>query len=242
MSAAPPPTSIVVFAKRPRPGFVKTRMTPPLSSRQASDLYAHLLDDVLAATAAFSDEQGLFPVLAVHPPEACGELARRAPTGFRVVAQRGVDLSQRMDWAVREAAAGGARRVLLRGSDSPLLDGAVVREITEALEGSDVAICPDRDGGYNLIGLREPIAGLFDHPMSTRSVLDDTLANAKSLGYSSHVLEPGFDLDTAHDLLLLAAERARRDLKMCHRTLAYLDENRLWEASKKWVAESKTAC
>ena len=85
---------LIVFAKEPRPGFVKTRMSPPLSAEQAAGLYAALLDDVLAATAEHAEAFGLAPVLAVHPPEACAALARRAPPGFRVVAQRGGSIPQ----------------------------------------------------------------------------------------------------------------------------------------------------
>ena len=83
--------ALVVFAKEPRPGFVKTRMRPALSLEQAAGLYAALLDDVLAASASQAAQFGLEPVLAVHPPAACEALARRAPPAFRAVAQRGHD-------------------------------------------------------------------------------------------------------------------------------------------------------
>jgi glycosyltransferase A (GT-A) superfamily protein (DUF2064 family) len=63
--------AILVFAKSPEPGRVKTRMTPPLSPVQAAELYGHLLDDVLEATAGFAGELNLQPILAVHPPAAC---------------------------------------------------------------------------------------------------------------------------------------------------------------------------
>ena len=72
-----------------------------------------------------------------------------------------------MTWAVREAAAAGAQRILLRGSDSPTLDAEVVREALAALREFDLVLRPDYDGGYSLVGLRRPAAGLFDHPMST---------------------------------------------------------------------------
>ena len=112
---------IIVFAKEPRAGQVKTRMCPPLSPTQAAEFYACLLDDVLEATARFSVELGLFPVLAVHPPNAWRVLARRAPSVFRVVPQRGASLGERMEWGAAQAGAEGAQRILLRGSDSPCL-------------------------------------------------------------------------------------------------------------------------
>ena len=113
--------ALLVFAKQPRPGRVKTRMVPPLSPQQAADFYRELLGDVLAATIRVAAELGLAPILAVDPPAAVRELAGQAPSGFRVIAQRGGGLGERMDWAIREAAAGGVDRILLRGSDSPIL-------------------------------------------------------------------------------------------------------------------------
>ena len=203
-------------------------MSPPLTPDQAADLYRNLLDDVLAVTAEFSRGLGLDPVVAVHPPEACGEMSGRVVPAFRVVAQRGRHLGERMAWAAREAGAAGARRILLRGSDSPLLPDRVLLQALRALDDHDLAVSPDRDGGYSLIALRKPCPGLFDHAMSTQSVLEDTLANARRLGLRPHVLPPSFDLDTAEDFLCLAEARARGCANLCPRTLAFLDKNDLW--------------
>lgn len=223
--------ALVVFAKAPRAGEVKTRMCPPLTPAEAAELYASLLADVLAASARIALRLELEPLVAVHPPGACAALAKTAPTGFRAVKQRGRDLSARMTWAVREAAAWGASPILLRGSDSPLLDEAAIAEALAALAHDDVSVCPDRDGGYALVGLRVPAPGLFDHAMSTRSVLDDTLARARALGLRVHVQSPGFDLDTAADLRRLAEARAQDApacARLCPRTLAVLDSRELW--------------
>jgi rSAM/selenodomain-associated transferase 1 len=225
---------IIVFAKAPRPGQVKTRMSPPLTPEQAAGLYSQLLLDVLEVTGALAPRLELEPVLAVSPPEACAELADLAPTPFRVVAQRGASLSQRMAHAVAEAAAGGATRILLRGSDSPLLDESIVKRALVALERVDLAVCPDRDGGFNLIGLRKPAPGIFSHPMSTPSTLGDTLENAASLGLRVDVQEPSFDLDCAGDLDLLARARSAATARLCARTLAYLDDHDLWGYAKNF--------
>lgn len=221
--------AIVVFAKQPRPGLVKTRMTPPLSFEEASALYSHMLDDVLEATCSIAQQLALEPVLALHPAEAVPEMSRRVPPGFRVVVQRGQDLSRRMVWAAAEVAAGGASPILLRSSDSPTLGLGDVRAVLDALESSHIAVSPDRDGGYSLIGLRRPLPGLFDHPMSTTNVLEDTLANAHALGIRPCVTEPTFDLDTIEDFEILKAARARGEAEGCPRLLAYLDQNDWWD-------------
>jgi len=221
--------TLVVFAKAPRPGEVKTRMCPPLTAEQAADFYAAMLDDVLEATAAFAPPLGLEPVLAVHPADACAWLARRAPTPFRVVRQRGASLSERMKWAVHEALAAGAKRVLLRGSDSPTLAGEAVAESLSALGDHDVALRPDRDGGYTLVGIRRAASGLFDHPMSTERVLDDTLENARRLGFSAAVSEIGFDLDTARDVTHFVHTVGQRAEGICPRTWHWLAQHDLRE-------------
>lgn len=217
----------MVFAKAPAPGRVKTRMCPPLSAEQAAAFYACLLDDVLESTAAVAPRLGLAPILAVHPPDACEALARRAPRGFRALGQRGPDLSARMEAAAADVAALGHAPVLLRGSDSPALGAAVLASALRALEVADVVICPDRDGGYNLIGMREPVSGLFDHAMSTAEVLSDTLSNAEAKGLRVECLAPGFDIDTVDDLRRLRAARGDPELH-CPRALAYLDRHALW--------------
>jgi rSAM/selenodomain-associated transferase 1 len=222
--------AVVVFAKAPIPGRVKTRMVPPFTPDQAAGLYAAMLADVLEATAEFAARRGLEAVLTIDPPEVCGEMARRAPPGYRVVAQRGPGLAARMDWAVAELAAAGRDAVLMRGSDSPALDAATLDAALDALADFDLVVCPDLDGGYSLVGLRRPVPGLFDHPMSTERVLDDTLANAARLGLRPRVLSPRFDLDTAADLAHLARARLDGAAESCRRTLAFLDEGSLWPA------------
>jgi rSAM/selenodomain-associated transferase 1 len=223
---------LLVLAKEPEPGRVKTRMVPPLSPQQASDLHCEMLRDVLIASGRIAVEIGLAPILAVYPPHAVSVLARSAPTEFQVVAQRGAGLGERMEWAIREAAASGANRILLRGSDSPTLDLEQIEAALVSLDDCDLVISPDLGSGYNLVGVRKPTPGLFDHPMSTRTVLEDTLANAAALGLRAEVQRASFDLDTASDLGRLAAARSgpcgASVAKLCPRTLSFLDAEGLW--------------
>jgi rSAM/selenodomain-associated transferase 1 len=219
---------LVVFAKAPRPGAVKTRMTPPLEPVEAAAFYRCMLEDVLEASAAIARPLGLEPWLAAHPPAARAELSALAPPGFRIVAQHGPDLGRRMEWAAAQAAAAGARATLLRGSDSPALGAAELRAALDALEDADLALSPDRDGGYNLVALRRPAPGLFEHPMSTATVLEDTLARARSLELRARILGPSFDLDSLADLGALADARSRDPRLPCPRTLAWLDRRGLW--------------
>ncbi|MGE4607083.1 MAG: TIGR04282 family arsenosugar biosynthesis glycosyltransferase [Myxococcota bacterium] len=224
--------ALIVFAKDPVPGRVKTRLVPPFTPRQAAEFYAAMLDDVLEASSRFARVYGLTPILAIDPPEAVGSIAARVPTDYRVIPQRGANLAERMAWAVRDAAAGGANRILLRGSDSPVLDGEKFGEALRILDEAALVVCPDLDGGYNMVGLRRPALGLFDHPMSTRTALEDTLANAAALGMTSQLQQPSFDIDIAEDLVWLARARSgpahESVTRLCPNALAYLDTANLW--------------
>ena len=216
MSAA-----LVVFAKWPAPGAVKTRLCPPLTLEQAAACYGAMLDDVLAAMAQHAPPLGLELVLAVHPADALAQFAARAPA-WRVIAQRGADLSARMEHAAASEFARGRERVLLRGSDSPALGAETRRAALAALVRADVALSPDCDGGYNLVALRRFAPGLFAHAMSTNTVLEDTRAAAHALGFTCELLAAGFDIDTAADFARLGEARPRAQ-ELCPRTYAWLD-------------------
>jgi hypothetical protein len=214
---------LLVFAKRPEPGQVKTRLCPPFTSEQAAAFYACMLEDVLETSVRASAALGLEPVLVVHPPEAARTLP--APAGMRREPQQGADLGARMEHALARELAAGRSPALLRGSDSPTLGLATLGAALDALAKVDLVVCPDRDGGYNLIGLGRGASGLFSHPMSTGSVLADTLARAGLCGLSHALLPAGFDVDSAADLELLAAARRSGLAADCPRTLAWLDRH-----------------
>jgi len=211
---------LCVFAKAPRPGRVKTRLSPPLSPDDAAALYAAMLADVLAASLDFADRLSLSPELHFDPPDARDDFARRTPAGFGLVPQRGDGLAARMANAFAGAAASGFDRMLLRGSDSPGVDLETFEEALARLDaGDDVVLTPDQGGGYALIALREPHAALFEVRMSTGSVLDETLARAQRLGLVASLTRPGFDLDRADDLARLGALPAERSSVLCPRTV-----------------------
>ena len=103
-------------------------------------------------------------------------------------------------------AAEGYERIVLRGTDSPTLPLGRIASAFEALERVELVLCPDRDGGYNLIGLREPFDALFEMELSTETVLEQTLACARELGLGVEILPPHHDVDTASDLATVQKE------------------------------------
>lgn len=225
---------LVIFAKAPEPGQVKTRLSPPLSPLEAAELYRCLLFDALDESSLAAAELGCDAVIAVDPSNAAREIASRAPSGCRAISQGSGELGARMSRVAAQAAAAGAPFALLRGSDSPCLDRASLREAVGALHAADLVVRPDADGGYNLVGLGAralrsgPRGGLFDHPMSTPTVLRDTVLRAERLELRVALMSHGFDIDRFDDLRRLAAARERNLGIPCPRTLAFLDQVRLW--------------
>jgi rSAM/selenodomain-associated transferase 1 len=216
---------VAVFAKAPRPGEVKTRLTPPLEPELAAAFYAAMLDDVLRETVRAGTRFGFDVALVGHPEEALPEFRAGAPRGLRVIAQRGDSLGARLAAAVQELFALGHAPIVVRGSDSPAVSAADLASAVDSLEGTDVVIGPDRDGGYHLLGVRRPAPRLFELPMSTSDVLVATERRALELGLDCRRLAPGFDIDTIEDLRFLLD---LPDSAPCSATLAFARRHDLW--------------
>ncbi len=204
---------LALFAKAPVPGQVKTRLAGALSLESAAALYEAMLLDIVDQHAA---ERDCARALWFAPPEAGAWFARFEPAGWRVVPQQGPDLAARMATLFRVHAAEGFDRIVLRGTDSPTLPAARVAEAFAALERAELALCPDRDGGYNLIGLRAASDRLFALELSHAGVLSQTLASARALGLRAELLPAHHDVDTPEDLRRLLPEL---DLVRTPRTL-----------------------
>lgn len=210
----------IVFGKAPRPGLVKTRLSPPLTLEQSALLYREMLIDVLESSLEFARALDLEPVLAFHPPEGAPEILDCVPASFRLQRQRGGGLGERMANAFAEAAAAGAERVLLRGSDSPAVSGAIFEQAMLFLdEGADIALSPDQGGGYAVVGMRSPHRTLFDLPMSTERVLDQTIRSAEAEGLVVRTTHSVFDLDIVDDLAELDGLSEAERLNLCPRTV-----------------------
>jgi uncharacterized protein len=191
---------LILFAKEPRPGQVKTRLSPPLSPEAAAQLYHCFIQDILEEMARVPEMR---LAVAFSPETAQNFFRRLAPPGTILFPQEGADLGERMARAFARSFAAGFGPVLLRGSDVPDLPAAVVLEAQAVLAASQaqVVLGPATDGGYHLVGLTAPQPGLFRGPVwSSSTVLADTLSLARHLGLRVHLLPPWPDIDTGDDL------------------------------------------
>jgi uncharacterized protein len=196
---------IAVFARRPVPGRVKTRLSPALPAALACDLHHAMLDDAIAvARAASVDERFLYWDRAEGDVSGAGE---RAGDPFATRAQCEGDLGARLSAAFAELLRDPDDRAIVIGSDCPSLDAAVVDAGFAALETRDVVVGPTSDGGYYLIGLSRPAPALFRGiDWGTERVLMQTLEAARSLACERLI---GLDdLDTPADLVRWIGARA----------------------------------
>ncbi|UTA49434.1 TIGR04282 family arsenosugar biosynthesis glycosyltransferase [Simiduia sp. 21SJ11W-1] len=192
---------IIQFAKLPRAGHVKTRMQPVLTTAQSCALHqallAHSFETVQRWSAA---KPGWGHCLAVTDPEDAHWGRFQAP----LWAQPEGDLGARMAAAVRWGKDQGAGCVLIIGSDCPGLGSDYLNKAAEALEGgAPLVVGPAADGGYVLIGMREPQAVFGDVHWGSDKVLAQTLARAKHLNLHVHHLPTLDDIDRPEDLVLL---------------------------------------
>lgn len=208
---AQPPAALIVFAKPPTPGRVKTRLTPVLAPEEAALLYKAFLLDALAQYTALAVDVRLY--LAADP-DAGGEeepLAEAPPAAQRF-RQTGPSLGARMQAAFRETLAAGYERAVIIGTDHPTLPSAFIQQAFAALEApSSVALGPSTDGGYYLLGMNAFLPALFaDMQYSHDRVFAETLARAAQADARITILPAWYDVDEPADLQRLAAELAEQ--------------------------------
>ena len=213
--------ALVVMAKAPEAGRVKTRLSPPLSAGEAAELSRCFLLDTIERVREVRD---VAPVIAHDPPEAAPLFRALAPE-FGLRAQHGTDLGARMADCAAAGLAAGATAVVLIGTDTPHVPAEQIRLAVRLLgEGAhDVVLGPSEDGGYYLIGLRRLHRELFDSmAWSTAAVFEETIARCRSLQLRVALLPPGYDVDTPEALARLEADLAASGGAAAPRTWQFL--------------------
>ena len=162
---------LVIMAKAPRPGAVKTRLTPSLSPEAVTAFYCCLLDDTLALARSLGDVE----VAIMCPESDVNELARLAGEGVSVVAQKGEGLAAGLTSVFAHFAEGHQRRTIAFNSDSPHLPRSVLEDAFETLAAHDMVVGPTHDGGYYLVGAKASHPALFARDgMGTKQCAGET--------------------------------------------------------------------
>lgn len=198
-----PTRTLVVMAKAPRPGVVKTRLIESLPSAAVTALCRCLLEDTLALAKSLTGVD----VAVMCPESDCDELNRLSDNTVQVVAQQGTGLAAGLTSVFRHFTDVGRQHVVAFNSDSPHLAASVLDSAFEMLTTHDVVVGPTQDGGYYLVGAKAAYPSLFEGDgMGTNSALDRLLVRAKVLELSTGFTEPFYDIDVADDLVRLGRE------------------------------------
>jgi uncharacterized protein len=203
----PARTALVIFAKAPVPGQVKTRLCPPLTADEAATIHGTFVLDTLERTkaAVMKLKLQVDRYLACAPSSALAFFRiMEERQAVCLLEQEGEDLGARMNRASETLFQRGHQQVLIVGTDVPSLPLDYYRQALNQLESHDVVVGPALDGGYYMIGLTQIAPALFTGiPWSTDRVLAMTREKAMNMGLRVALLPEWRDVDTIEDLRLL---------------------------------------
>ncbi len=198
--------TLVIMAKAPKPGAVKTRLAQRLPLAAVVELYRCLLDDTMSLARSLNDVD----IAIMCPASDVEDLSHAVGDSIPIVAQSGDGLAAGLTSVFAHFAAAGQRRVVAFNSDSPHLPASILRSAFRALAQCDVVVGPTHDGGYYLVGAIASHPGLFaGDGLGTTNAYDALLGRVRALGLSVSLTDPFYDIDVADDLTRLASELQR---------------------------------
>jgi hypothetical protein len=216
---------LVIMAKAPRAGAVKTRLASSLSPEAVTDFYRCLLEDTLALARSLDNVR----VAIMCPDSDVSELTRLASSEasgseVSVVAQTGAGLAAGLTSVFAHFAENRGQHTIAFNSDSPHLPSSVLEDAFETLTEHDVVVGPTHDGGYYLVGAKASYPTLFANDgMGTSSALERLVSRVRTLELSVGFADRFYDIDIADDLTRLA-EELRLAPERAPRTAAWLKE------------------
>jgi len=195
--------AIICFTRVPKPGVTKTRLLPILTGTQCAGLHTVFLQDLSSVYAQV--EADLFVAHTADPDWEMLKTIFPAAIGF--FPQAGGDLGEKMYHALRHLLELGYEKVILTGADLPRLTAAHLESGFAALTFADVTLGPTPDGGYYLVGMKKPHRSIFEkQSYGGSTVLENTVAAAKSAGLTVSLAHTCNDVDTPEDLRALTAQ------------------------------------
>ena len=201
--------ALAIMAKAPRPGRVKTRLSPPLTPEEAAAINTCFLKDTTENIGNLADEGSCAGVISYTPVGDEHLFDGILPRGYRLVAQRGDGFGERLLTTAQDLFAHGFGSVCLIDSDSPTVPREAFSMAVDALKevGDRIVLGPSHDGGYYLVGMKQPHPEIFENiTWSTASVFAETVAAIRAIGVDLVTLPMWYDVDDAVTLRILRAE------------------------------------
>jgi len=187
--------AILIMAKRPDPESVKTRLKGVLSDPERVELYERMLNSTVERLSHVPEAR---TYLCHYPPDSGDHFKS---FGLPLIAQEGADLGERMLGCLSSAFKEGFKRAIVVGTDVPDLKETDVLEAVSGLEDADVVFGPSEDGGYYLVGMKEPHGFLFEGiSWSTPETLRQSIDRVREAGLRYAITRTLHDIDTPEDL------------------------------------------
>lgn len=194
--------ALVIMAKAPRLGHVKTRLADSLSPEAIIELYKCLIEDTVQLARSVTTDA----LAIVCPFSDVADLSGWLPD-IEIVAQEGKGLAAGLVSAFRVFIGRGYRHVVALDGDSPQIPCQTLAQAFRLLDSSDVVLGPTNDGGYYLVGATALQSALFDHHrIGTGGALDSLLVAARTLNLKVALTETAYDVDEPADLARLSQE------------------------------------
>jgi len=191
---------LMVFVKYPTPGAVKQRLAQHLGSDRAAEIYKKIAETIVSKVAPASSEDYILEIY--FSPQEDEKLVRQWLAENEYFSpQQGSDLGERMLNAFKHVFEKGCKRAVLIGSDCPDISRDIITQSFDILKAKHIVLGPAYDGGYYLIGVREPKPELFSNiEWGTEKVLSQTIDKINAAGLSLGLLPMLRDIDRVGDL------------------------------------------
>lgn len=218
-----PDTLIFLMAKQPQPGKTKTRLCPPMTFVQAALLYKALLMDSIALVGMV---QSARLAVAVTPPDALPYFRQITPADTLLLPVSGESIGTCLQRSFQAAFDHGFRKALGLNTDGPSLPVEYLATAVRLLDETDVVLGPGEDGGYYLIGMKQPHPELFDGiAWSTDAVLTQTVDKVLQVGLPLQYTPTWYDVDLLSDVLRLHRELALLPPEQLPHTRAFFQQH-----------------
>jgi rSAM/selenodomain-associated transferase 1 len=216
--------ALVLFAKDPVEGQVKTRLNSLLDAPTILSLYHHFLRDSIEKVGSILEADRFIGIASAPTSDYFDEVSRNYP--IRLFIQEGETLGERMRQTFQDRFEEGYERVVIIGADSPTLPTAYIEQALQSEK--EVVIGPSTDGGYYLIGMQGRVTDIFGGvPWGTDRVLSETLKVLKDQQAQAELLPVWYDVDLPEDLRFLKTHlewMAHAGLKGGRATLEFLNQ------------------
>ncbi len=187
--------TLIILIRNPLKGLVKSRLAAEAGIEKAYRIYKQLLARLHSNTISLPYRKCLFYDRYIDTDDYWNEKI------YEKYLQSEGNIGDRMKDAIKQAFEQGAGKVVLIGSDTPEIDEIIIGKAFRSLDAHDIILGPANDGGYYLIGMKHPIAKLFDGKQwGGNLVMQETLQEIKELHLSYKLLPELIDIDTLEDL------------------------------------------